>query len=430
MWPFSRKPAPAPEATEKSVSGVPSQGMLPTLGASASVAGVLVSQATAMTDPTVFACVTRRAEDFARCRPRLVRDLPDGSWEEVTDHPVAKLFKRPNRLQTWFEFAEQMEAAHLLRGNAYAPVLRDRRGSPTEMLPVNPDAVMVLESSDGNIFYNVNRVGLFQIAALRDLPVSINAEDVLHLRGLAFNMTVGVGRITLARDLIGVVLGLLQQIARWMANGARPSGVLKSAKSLTLEAAKRLKASWESLFVGVQNVGAVAVLEDGVEWQSMSFDADDLQFTEQRKATAIDVCRFFGMPPHKVGVVDGMSKLNQPQADQAYVNEVIMPTLERWEQKLAHFFDLDAEGLRVSFDETALLRADPVTRINMGRMAVLSSLMTPEEWRISERMPPKPKYGVLRAPLNTAPLGTDMTGAPDEGGGRPEGSPNKDEAEK
>lgn len=416
MWPFSRKQIAVP--VEKS-AGIPSQGILPTLGSAASAAGVLISQATAMTDPTVFACVTKLAEDFARCPPRLYKALPDGSREEAKNHPVARLLKRPNRLQTWFEFAEQMEAARRLRGNAYAVTLRDRRGQPTEIFPINPDAVMVLEGSDGNIFYNVNRVGLFQIAVLRDLPVSIPAEDVLHVRGLAFNMTVGAGPLSFARDLIGVALGLIQQVARWMANGARPSGVLQTAKTLTHEAAARLKASWTALFVGVQNVGSVAVLEEGLEWKPMSLNADDLQFVEQRKQTALDICKFFNMPPHKVGIVDGMSKMNQTQADQAYVNETIAPELERWEQKLEQFFDLDAQGLEIEFDESSLLRADILTRINIGRLGVLSGLTTSEEWRIDEKLPPKPIHGKLRFPVNTAALGSDTTGTSADGAGRP-----------
>lgn len=52
-----------------------------------------------------------------------------------------------------------MNVAYLLRGNAYAVCLRDGRGQPTELIPVNPDAVMVLEAADGSIFYNTNKSG-------------------------------------------------------------------------------------------------------------------------------------------------------------------------------------------------------------------------------------------------------------------------------
>lgn len=417
VWPF-RSSTRAPIGEIKS-AGVSSQGFLPTLGSVPSASGALVSQATAITVPTVYACVSIRAEDVARCAPRLYRPLADGSREEVKEHPVARLFRRPNAVQNWFEFAEQMTIGLLLRGNAYAVILRDRRGRPQQLIPVNPDAVTVLEAADGQLFYNVSRVGLFQIAALRDQPQSIPAEDIFHLRGMAFNATVGLNRLGVARDAVGLSIGLMQQAARWMNNGARPSGVLQTDKSLTQQAADRLKASWNSLFSGIQNVGAVAVLEEGLEWKPMSLTSVDLQFIEQRKLAVLDICQWFRIPPHKVGVVDANAKLNQAQADQSYVNETIMPDLERWEQKFVQTFDLDAEGLEVDFDESSLLRADIMTRINIGRLGVMSGLLSPNEWRKSEKLAPVAGGDQVLAPVNLAALGSDLTGTAPDGAGRP-----------
>ncbi len=421
--------AAAPAVVEKSGEGVPAQGSMPTLGAILSASGAVVSQSTAMSVSTVYACVSIRSEDVARCKPTLYRSKTDGSREMVIDHPVARLLRRPNRLQTWFEFVEQMHAALLLRGNAYAVVLRNRAGTPVEMVPVNPDAVIVLEGSDGSIFYSVNRIGLFQIAALRDLPVSIPEEDVIHLRGVAFNMTVGANRLGLAREAVGVAISLLQQLARWMANGARVAGVLEVSKSLTEAAAKRLKASWNSMFSGVENAGSTAVLEDDVKFKPMAFTSVDMEFIGQRKQTKLDILEWFRMPPHKVGVTEGMTKLNLAEANQDYVNNTIMPDLERWEQKLERYFDLDIEGLEIDFDENELLRADIKTRLDIGRAGVLAGLYSAEEWRVSEKLPPKPKYGELRPPLNVSGSGSDVSGKPDPDGGRPSGSPNKEPLE-
>ena len=133
-----------------------------------------------MSVSTVYACVTIRAQDVSRCTPRVFRRdargkrvqvKPDAALKSRPVAPaVAKLFLKPNRAQTWFEWMEQQSIAHLLRGNAYAPVRRDSRGQPVELIPVNPDAVLVLEAADGGVFYNVNRIGLWQMAMLRDFP--------------------------------------------------------------------------------------------------------------------------------------------------------------------------------------------------------------------------------------------------------------------
>jgi len=409
-----------------------STGPLPFLGVSRSMTGLTISQATAVSVSTVFACVTIRAKDVARCEPRLLPAGGPRSFAGVTDHPVARIFKNPNRIQTWFEFAFQMHVAFLLRANAYAIILRDGRGIPTSLIPVNPDQVFLYEAPDGSIFYNVARYSMFQTSILSGVPLMIPEDDVFHLRGLTFNMLAGASTIGIARDSIGVALGLEQQAARFIGNGARPSGVLQTAKQLSEPAAKRLREQWAQLRSGIQNVGTTAILEDGIEWKPMNLTSVDLEFMDQRKFSIEDIARFFGTPLHKLAVAGEVGKLKLDQADQAYVNSTIMPDLEAWEQKFEKVFNLDADKLIADFDERKLLRAEEATRINNQRLQVMSGLKTQNECRAIEGDPPMPGGDVLLRPVNLAASGSDMSGTAPDGAGRPEdghlpdpGAPNE-----
>lgn len=385
-----------------------------------SSASVVVNQRTAMSEPTVFACVSIRSEDTARCTPRLFKLDSKGVRQQVTNHPVAKLFRKPNRLQTWFEFCEQMEAAVLLRSNAYAVILRDERGRPTELMPLDPDLVMLLEGPDASIFYQVTRSNRFMTAVLKGFPPAIPADDIFHLRGLSLGSPlVSPSRIGLASDTIGLAIALAQQACRWIANGARPAGVLQVAKTLSEAAAKRLAATWRALFGGLENTGQTAVLEEGTEWKQVQLTSVDLEFTMQRTMQVGMVARFFRVPPHKLAQTDGLRGLNLPQADQEYVNDAIMPALERWEQKFRFVFDLDDQDIEVDFDEANLLRADLTTRLNAYRIGLLSGLYATNECRNSEKLPPVPGGDEVRAPLNMAVLGSDVTGTAPDGAGRP-----------
>ncbi len=405
----------------KAGASVPSYGMIPPLGSVSSASGLLISQATAMTVPTVYACVTRRAIDVSRCTPKLITVADDGTKNEVKNHPVAKLFKNPNVPQTWMEFVEQMHIGYLLRGNAYAAIIRDRAGNPVSLIPINPDAVMVLEAADGQWFYNVNRLGLWQIAMLRDFPVCIPSEDVLHIRGLTFNALVAVSTIGLARDTIGLDMGLSQQASRWVGNGARPSGVLTTDKVLTKETAQRLKQSWNDMVSGIQNAGGTAVLEEGIKWQQLQLSSVDLQFMAQREMSVLDVCRFFRVPPHKVAVADRAAAMNIPQQDQDYANNTVAPDLERWEAILGKALGLADSNIQVEFDIAKLLRADVLTRYNAYRLGITSSILKPNEARKAEGLPPddSPMADQLMVPSNTAALGSDMTGTAADGAGQP-----------
>jgi HK97 family phage portal protein len=404
---------------QRASAGVPSYGMIPPLGSVQSASGLLVSQATAMSVSAVYRSVYVRANDVARCTPSLFTEAGDGTRTKINDHPIARLLVRPNRVQTWFEFVRDTWVAYLLRGNAYWAILRDRHGDPVELIWINPDAVMVLEASDGSWFYNVNRIGLFQIAMLRNFPVAIPSEDIVHIRGISFNMLVAASTIGMARDSIGLAMGQNLQASRWVNNGARPAGVLQTDKKLSDDAAKRLKAQWEELQAGVQNTGRTAVLEDGLKWQQLQLTATDLQFVNQQQMSVQDIARFFGVPTRKLMQQDTSKGSTIIQEDQSYVNETVAPDLEMFEQKLVQTFDLDKEGLGVDIDESPLLRADPLTRYNLGRIGTLSGLTSPNEWRRGERLPPVPGGDQVRAPVNLAALGSDMTGTPPDGAGRP-----------
>jgi HK97 family phage portal protein len=407
---------------QRASAGVPSySGLLPPLGSVQSASGLLISQATAMSTSSVYRAVSVRAHDVARCKPSVFSVDANGTRTKLDpeDHALAALFVRPNRVQSYFEFVRDMWVAYLLRGNAYAVVLRDRRANPTELIFVNPDAVVVLEACDGSWFYNVNRIGLFQIAALRDFPPAIPAEDILHIRGISFNMLVAASTIGLARDSIGLAMGQNLQASRWINNGARPSGVLETVQKLSEVTSKRLKAQWDEFQSGVQNTGRTAVLEEGLQWKPVQLTAVDLQFINQQQATVQDIARFFGVPPRKLYQADMTRGSTIIMEDQSYVNETVAPDLEMFEQKLVQYFDLDKEGLGVDLDESALLRTDPATRYNLGRIGTMSGLISTNEWRRGERLPPVPGGDEIRAPVNLAALGSDMTGTAPDGAGRP-----------
>jgi HK97 family phage portal protein len=422
-------------SVEKNVgaAAVPAQGYLPTLGATPSATGLLISQGTAMSVSAVYGCVTVRSQDVARCTPHLFRKDGTGKPVEVTDHPLNAIFRNPNRAQTWYEFMEQMASAEHLRGNAYAPVRRDGRGKPIEMVPVNPDAVLVLEAWDGSVFYNVNRIGLWQIAMLREFPPSIADEDMFHLRGLSFNALVGVSTIGMARDSIGVAMGLEQQTARFMANGGRPSMVLTTDKKVSEETAERLKTQFRNAYGGIQMTGGIPILEQGIDAKPLQLTSVDMEFLAQRNFQVEDILRFYRVPPHKLGLGE-LRGVNIVQMDQEYVNSTVMPDLTRWEQKFDKYFDLPAQGLFVKFDETALLRADVTTRYTNARIGLAGQpFLVPNEVRAGEGLPPVEGGDVFVRPLNLGAAGSDASGAAADGAGHPEaaegGVPGADNVE-
>ncbi len=100
-----------------------------------SAGGVEFNQQTAFGAVSVMACVMMLTEDVAKLPVSLYRLRADSSREQVIDHPLALLLEEPNEWQDWLKFAEQVQVGLVLRGNGYAVIIRDWRGTPIKLVP-------------------------------------------------------------------------------------------------------------------------------------------------------------------------------------------------------------------------------------------------------------------------------------------------------
>lgn len=391
--------------------------------------GIAVTQITAMQQATVLACVSLLSEDVAKLPIHVYRAKKGGGKEIVADHPLERLLQKPNGWQNRLEFVEQMQAALLLRGNAYAAILRDGRGVPRQLVPVNPDQVLLFEAPGGEIFYNVMRSGLHQMAALSSLPLMVPSEDMFHLRWLSFNSLRGLSRISMGREAIALALAQEQQAARLFGNGARPGGVLQTDKKLTDDVIKRLRESWQENYGGVAASGKTAILEEGLKWQQLTLSQADAEALASRGWQAQDIARLFRVPHHKIGISGAReTSATVAQADQDYANNILSNHVTRWEEKLNEVFGLDADEVFVEFDIKRFLRADIAARYNAYRTGIVGMFLTPNEVRREEGLPDIEGGDTLYQPTNVAPIGftpagpsttgpgSDVTGAPGAGG--------------
>jgi len=401
-----------------------------------SIGGISVTQITALQVATVMACVAILSEDVAKLPIHVYKKARDGGRKIVTNHPIEKLLQRPNNYQSRFEFVEQMQGALLLRGNAYAPIIRDARGKPIALIPVNPDRVWIYEARDGSIFYEVARRGPHDMAMLESLPNRISSDDMFHVRWLTVDNSLwGASRIGLARESIALALSQQALAGKLSANNTNLGGTLTTEQKLTKDTAQRLANDWKLRKSGIQNAGDVAILEQGLTWKPLGMTAQDAEFIASRNLQVAEIARLFRMPLHKIGVMERMAGSSLEQIDQDYVNNTVSSYLERWESKIAQSFGLDDEGVFVEFDVSKFLRASLQVRYTAYRTGIVGMFLTPNEARRAEGLPDHPDGDTLYQPTNVAPIGyepkgsetgpgSDVTGHPAPGGsGDPAAAP-------
>jgi HK97 family phage portal protein len=259
-------------------------GRVPDTGAGVAVTPVLAENLSA-----VFACVQIISETVATLPPVVYRLMGDGK-EPDPGHPVARLFNdEPNSLQTPVEFLEQMQAQVLLRGNAYAEIVRDARGGPSVLLPLHPDRVSVLRIPRTlRIVYDVSDMD----GGTRRLV----ADEVFHLKDRSDDGVVGKSRLQRARETFAIAEATEIHAASTFKNSARLSGVLSHPDLLGEAALERLKQSFVNNFTGPGKAGSVLVLEEGLKFQATSVSPEDAELLQSRRFSIEQIARMFRVP--------------------------------------------------------------------------------------------------------------------------------------
>jgi HK97 family phage portal protein len=190
--------------------------------------------------------------------------------------------------------------------------------------------------------------------------------DVLHLRGLSYDGLVGYSPIAIHRQKMGLTNAALEYRERFFSNNAQPGGALRTQKQLGDMAYKRLEKFWEEKHGGLSNAGRVAILEEGLEWQSIGMPAQDMQFIEGAEYEKADIAGIFGVPPYKIGLLKPgtVSFASVEQQAQDMVSDCVAPYVVNWEECLNQKLLTPTEQRKFfcKFSMQALLRGDSESR--------------------------------------------------------------------
>jgi HK97 family phage portal protein len=336
-------------------------------------------------NPTVFACATLIASDVAKCRIKLTQELPNGICKEVSSPSFSPVLAKQNRYQTRIDFMEQWIISKAIWGNAYVLKERDRRGVVIALYVLNPLRVWPLIAIDGSIFYQLSGDNL---TGLLPESVIVPASEIIHDRmNCLFHPLIGLSPIFACGLAATQADQIVNNTARFFKGGAKVSGILTVPGSIPKDKADALKAQWDSGYTG-ENSGKVAVLADGVKFQQLTMSAVDSELIDQLKWSDEKICETFHVPAYKVGVGTPPPYNNIEALSQQYYSDCLQTYFEHAEACLDEGLGLDNAGYYSEFDLTSLLRMDTAARIESSAKAVGAGIMTPNEARALENLPP------------------------------------------
>ena len=339
--------------------------------------GKTVNERTAMQTTAVYACVRILAETIASLPLNVYRSTDNGK-EKATDHQLYYLLHdEPNPEMTSFVFRETLMSHLLLWGNAYAQIIRDGRGRILALYPLLPDRMTVDRTTDGRLYYEDRKDTGYVI---------LRPEDILHIPGLGFDGLVGYSPIAMAKNAIGMAIATEEYGSKFFANGASPGGVLEHPGVVKDPA--RIRESWNAVYQGSGNAHRIAVLEEGMKFQSIGIPPEQAQFLETRKFQTEEICRIFRVPPHLVANLDKATFSNIEHQSISFVVHTIRPWLVRLEQGMNKALLSPSEKGQyfVGFVVDGLLRGDYSSRMQGYAVGIQNGFLSPNDVRALENM--------------------------------------------
>jgi HK97 family phage portal protein len=292
----------------------------------------------------VWACVNVIAKAIASCCWEVYLEDADGNRELQRNTRTWNLLNvRPNDETTPFAFKEAALLIALTAGDFFAEIERDTMNRPLKLWQLTPDrcrlerepqhgdlVVRVSNRYSGAAYgYGYPNSGVYTGGQSRDVFLDYN--DVYHLHGPGFDGVSGFDVVMLAAQNLATMKSQMLGIDQFYANGMQLSGILTSPRPLSDPRIANIRSEIEKKHRG--QPGGFLILSGGMTWTQLSTTPRDAQASEVYQSLLRDCCRWWGVPPHKIGDMSGATFSNIEQQSIEFVRDGLTPWAERMAQE-------------------------------------------------------------------------------------------------
>ncbi|WKT00960.1 phage portal protein [Gallibacterium salpingitidis] len=357
--------------------------------------GAVVDAETALKLSAVWACVKLRSQTIAS----LPLHLKDKDSAIALKHPLYHIIHdSPNADMSASEYWEAQIASLDLWGNAYSRINR-ANGRIISLEVLDPQYMQVKRNAFGEIIYNYTKENAD--------GGSYREDDILHFRGFTLDGLIGLSPIRYQAQCMGMQIAANSAAGNAFKNNLKAGGFIKTGERVLSDENRTLLREALSQFGQPENAGKWMVLEAGMEPATMAgswINPMDAQLLESRYFGIEEICRAFSVPPQLIYSSDKASSWasSSEQINLNFLTYSLAPTLRRIEQTITRKLlkPIDRSVYSPVFSVEGLLRADSAGRANFYSQMLQNGVMTRNEVRRLENLPPMPGGDVLTVQLN------------------------------
>ena len=337
--------------------------------------------------PNVRVCVDFLARNIAQLGLHVFRRVDDSDRERLRDHPLAQLIKQPLPAEfkvTRYRLIESLVADLGIYFNAFWLKLRiDDR--PLRLLRLPPELVEV----HGGLVPTS-----YRLTTSSGEPKTYRPDQIVHFRGHNSESSIkGLSPLETLRRILAEEHAAGDYRENFWRNAARMGGLLErpaGAPEWSETARERFRSEFKALYSGGENSGETAILEEGMTWRPMTFNAQESEYLAGRRLTREEVARAYHIPPPMVGILDHATFSNITEQTKMLYRDTLGPWLAMVEadielQLLPEFEDSNA--VYVEFNINEKLQGSFEEQVKSLQSAVGRPWMTPDEARARLNLP-------------------------------------------
>ena len=291
------------------------------------LAGVRLTMDEAMRVSAVWACMDAITKPIVSSPWNVISIGPDLSVTQMPADPLRYVLNtRANPHMTAIACKEALMYCALSGGNGYAEIVKNGAGDVVELWPLPPDG-MLPQLIGGVLWY------VYRSTTGIHTPVMLRPDQVYHLKGPSLSGYMGDNLVVRAARTIALAAAAERFSSSYFGNSTVVGGTLQYPGKLDEPSYQRIKADWAARKRGPDAAHSPVILEGGMKWEPETVNAEQAQLVESRKFSIEDIARFYGVPLHKIQLLDKMTFNNIEELELEFTRGTLTPWTLRNEQE-------------------------------------------------------------------------------------------------
>ena len=326
---------------------------------------------------------------------------------ELEHTNIHELLERPNPMQSYGSFIQELIAFGKLTGNRYIYGIAPETGLkqykelyvlPSQLVEINSGGIMQPVKEYSLQYNGSHKIPADVICHIKDFNPNYNTSGS-HLYGQS-PLKAGLRSLQTNNEATETGVKYLQnQTAR---------GVLMSDEGDINEMqAKQLKQKFKQQYRGSNNAGDIIITPKKLSWVNFGLNASDLSLIEQYNASIKDLCNIYNVPSVLLNNTESSTYNNVKEAKKSLYQNAVLPEMLKIRDELNRWLMPQfGEKLKLDFDFTAVPELQEETEKIVNQMSS-AWWLTPNEKRIATGYGVDEENGMMNTyyvPSNLLPI--------------------------